>query len=75
VPFLAQKTHVDFFNAKILDILPTDSDKGQSDYLHTLSYHKLSMYNTVMCYSADIVKEDEQLTASSQGRMHLLTHV
>jgi hypothetical protein len=46
-------------------ILPTDSDSGQLDYVHTLSYHKLDTHNIIqlsyMYYSAD--KEDEQLTA------------
>jgi hypothetical protein len=40
------------------DILPTDSDEGQLDYVHTLSYHKLDMHNIIqlcyMYYSADI---------------------
>jgi hypothetical protein len=47
------------------DILSTDSDEGQLDYVHTLSYHKLDMHNIIqlcyMYYSAD--KEDERLTA------------
>jgi hypothetical protein len=59
-PLSLTNSYVDDF-----DVLPADSDEGQLDYVHTLSYHKLNTHNIIqscyMYYSAD--KEDEQLTA------------
>jgi hypothetical protein len=66
-PVVCLKRALSLKNSYVDDfgILPTDSDSGQLDYVHTLSYHKLDTHNIIqlsyMYYSAD--KEDEQLTA------------